>query len=319
VLDIQTSQRSRLVAEFPQITLFPNVRARIQEIDGVNIQDALARDDGTVDRELGREFNLTYRDALLPSERVVEGLFSVSRTTDMSIEEEFAKRVGIQLGSSVLFTVQGIPISAMVTSIREVDTRSGYPFFYFVSPPRTLSAFPTTYFGYVDADEGEQKRLRGFLAETIPNASLIDTSAITKRAEEIIDVLLVVILGVTIPPILLSLMLILTILASLATERKRDGARLLALGKRYTFVRAYFIGESILTTCVASLLAYVCAIIGANVVVRMYLNISNSVYYDAVSLYMFGALVAGLVVVSGGMWRQGKRHVRDYLTYEENN
>ena len=62
ILDIQPSQKMALTDQFPNITLYENIRARIIAIDSLRVQDELAKTDTTLDRELGREFNLTARN-----------------------------------------------------------------------------------------------------------------------------------------------------------------------------------------------------------------------------------------------------------------
>jgi putative ABC transport system permease protein len=323
ILDIQGSQKDKLQSNFSEVTLFPNVRARITNIDGLDILKAVEERKEGVDRELGREFNLTYRNYLLPSEKVVEmenGYnFENIDAGEVSLEKDFAKRANIKLGSNVSFLIQGITIDAKVTSIREVDTRSGYPFFYFILSPKVLESFPKTFFGYANYDNIKQAELKNYLAKEIPNASLIDTGNITKIAEDLIGVLLLIILVITIPPLFLSGMLIVTILASVAKERKRDGARLMALGKTHMYIRNYYILESTSTVVLASGFAYIFALLVANFVIIKYLKISNLVYFDLVSSLIFVFILFGIIFTSILLWRAGGKSLKEYLNYEENN
>jgi putative ABC transport system permease protein len=319
ILDVQKSQQENLLANFPAITLFPNVRARIVEIDGLNIQKELENKNASIDRELGREFNLTYRDYLLSSEKLIQGNFANLKTGEVSLEKSFADRANIKMGSSVKFLIQGFEIVTTVTSIREADTRSGLPFFYFILSPDELSQYPATFFGYANFDTTKQGELKNYLAENLPNVSIIDTSAITKVGEELINVLLLIILIITIPPIVLSSMLIVTILSSLSKDRKRDGARLMALGKENKYVRNFYILESTSSVVLASGFAYVFALVLSNFVILEYLKIKNLVYFDFISFYIFIFILFGIILVSVLLWRKGNKSLREYLNYEENN
>ncbi|MFM7088626.1 MAG: ABC transporter permease, partial [Candidatus Paceibacterota bacterium] len=319
VIDIQNSQKDPLASAFPELTLFLNVRARIIEIDGVRIQEELTRDDTEVDRELGREFNLTYRTDLLPSEKVASGVFDMSERGGVSVERDFAERADIKMGSRVVFLIQGFEVETTVTSIRESDTRSGLPFFYFILSPSDLAAFPATYFGYGNLDDARQSALSVYLTEYIPNASIINTSSITALAGKIIGFLVVIILMITLPPLLLSAFLIITLLATVAKERKRDGARLMALGRTRNFIRNYYILESVATTVFAGILAYLMSLLVTNLLILRYLDIESMVYIEPVSLYVFGFTLVLLLSVSVLMWRSGGRSLREYLNYEENN
>lgn len=319
VLDVQNSQKENLVSNFPELTLFPNVRARIVSIDNLDIQTELVKDEPKIDRELGREFNLTYRDYLLPSEKTTSGNFGGINTGEVSLESDFAERANIKMGSEIVFLIQGFEIKTKVTSIREVDTRSGYPFFYFILSPTELSEFPKTFFGYASIDSVRQDNLRNYLADNTPNVSVIDTSSITKIGEDLINILLLIILIITIPPIVLSSMLIVTILASLSKDRKRDGARLMAIGKENKYVRNFYIFESTSTVILASVFAYIFSVILSNFIVIKYLEINSTVYFDFISLSIFAFILFGIVCVSVFLWKKDGKSLREYLNYEENN
>lgn len=319
VLDVQNSQKDELLNNFPQITLFPNVRARIIKIDDTDVLEELAKEEVKIDRELGREFNLTYRESLLPSEKVDSGAFDMQNVGGVSIEKDFAKRANLEINSKITFLIQGFEINSTITSIREVDSRSGYPFFYFILPPSEIAKFPTTFFGYANIDDNENSNLTNYLTQKAPNVSIINTSSITKIAEDIINLFLIIILIITIPPLVLSALLISTLLASVSKERKRDGARLMALGKTMKFVRNYYIIESISTTVFASIFAYVLSLVISNFVIVNYLKIDSIVYFDSISFYIFLLILLILISVSLFTWKGGGKSLKEYLNYEENN
>ncbi len=323
ILDIQKSQKDKLLENFKEITLFPNIRARIISIDDVDVQKELDNKSENLDRELGREFNLTYRNYLLSSEKIYKSTknfkFSNMGENEVSLEKDFAKRVNIKLGSNLVFSIQGIKINVKVTSIREVDTRSGYPFFYFILSTKTLEKFPQTFFGFANYNEVKQNNLKKYLSQNVPNANIINTKSITNIAENLINILLLIILIITIPPLFLSSMLIVTILGSVATERKRDGARLMALGKTQNYVRNYYIIESTSTVVLASSFAYILSVILSNFLIIKYLKIENIVYFDFVSFYIFVFILLSIILTSITLWKSSGRSLKEYLNYEENN
>jgi len=65
VLDVQKSQVEKFKSMYPDSTLFPNVRARLVSVGGLDIQKELEKENPTLDREFAREFNLTFRDYFL--------------------------------------------------------------------------------------------------------------------------------------------------------------------------------------------------------------------------------------------------------------
>lgn len=319
VIDIQNSQKDPLLAEFPELNLFPNVRARILKIDELNVQSELDKENPGIDRELGREFNLTYRTFLLPSEKNIAGSFDMENGGQVSVEKEFADRANIKMNSQLVFLIQGFEIPVRVTSLRESDTRSGLPFFYFILSPADLERFPATYFGYSNLSKERQSELSAYLTKNIPNASVVNTRNITELAERIIRFLIIIILMITIPPLLLSAFLIITILATSAKERKRDGARMMALGFTMKFVRNYYVIESMFTAILASVLAYIISALISNFLILKFLDIKSTVYFERISLYVFLFTILLLFLISIIMWRSGRKSLREYLNYEENN
>ncbi len=319
VLDVQSSQIDDLKTAFTgpdDISLFPNIRARIKEINGIDVQVAV--EGGTIERELGREFNLTYRSYLLPSEKLSKGIFDMEAGAQVSVDEGFAKRINVDIGSRIVFNIQGFDLAVEVTSLRRSDTRSGLPFFYFIVPEKELAVFPKTFFGYSNNSEiGEE--LNSYLSQNAPNVSVIDTKMVTDLARSLIDILLIIILTITIPPIILSGLLIITILIATSPSRKRDGARLMALGKTNSFIRNYFISESLSSTVLASAAAYISALLIANSITINYLELENIILFDLISFYIFISICVTIIIVSTLIWLRGRKSLKDYLNYEENN
>ena len=181
-----------------------------------------------------------------------------------------------------------------------------------------MEKYPNTSFGYLNIPSEDIDDLSQELSRDFPNVSLIDTSSVAEIAENIIGLLLVVILIITIPPIVLSTLLIVNIITLLSQDRKRDGARLMALGKTKEYVRNFFILESTVTLVMSSIGAYLFAFLVSNYLIAKLLEIDTVVYLDFVSLFIFAALFVGIILVSVFIWTRGSNSLREYLNYEEN-
>ncbi len=319
ILDLQKSQIKNFTNIYKNINLFPNVRARLVSIDNIDIQKELEKENGKFDKEFTREFNLTYRKSLLNSEEVISRDFENLKTGEVSLEEGFAKRLNAKVDSVLVVNIQGFDVKTKVTSIRKVDTRSGLPFFYLIYSPDELEKYPATFFGYMNLDEAEINNLYLNLSTNFPNLSIINTSSITKIAETIIATLVLIILIITLPPIILSTLLIITIISSLSKDRKRDGARLMAIGKTGKFVRNYFILETSSTTLFASVFAYILSVFMSNFIVIYFLKIKEIIFIDMISLYIFIFLFIGIILLGLILWYKDKKNIKEYLNYEENN
>src|SRR5207237_9441389 len=91
-----------------------------------------------------REFRSTYRADPAPAEKVVAGKWwAPSDTTpQVSIEKEVASELGVGLGDTITWNVQGVQIPARVTSLRDVTWARFAPNFFVVFNPGSLEHAP---------------------------------------------------------------------------------------------------------------------------------------------------------------------------------
>jgi putative ABC transport system permease protein len=316
VVDVQPSQKDTLLAGFPEVTLFSNIGARIVAIDALRIQDELANDNPEVDRELGREFSLTARGDLLASETVVAGAWSNGKPGEVSVDEDFAERADISLGSTIVFSIQGFEVTAVVSSLRSTDSRSGLPFFYFVLSPADLEAFPSVYFGYANYDQAAQAALGRFLASEMPNVSLIETEAIGPLVLRIVKTLLVLVFVVTLPPLLIATLLIATLVVSSYATRKRAAARLRALGatKRYAFY--LYLAETISTAAAAILFAYGASCLTVLAINYFVLELTEVVLFAPELIMGVGLILFFICAIAWYLFKTDTMQLRELLSYE---
>jgi putative ABC transport system permease protein len=171
--------------------LIPVLRARVTQVRGkqttLETVDAI-RGQGS----LAREYTITYRPALSSNERVIAGRFwdgTPSPVAEVSIERSLHERFKIDVGDSVRFDVLGQPITAKVTSIRDVnwrDARSGG--FMFVFRPGVLEQAPHGYIAPLrgPASVDARARFQRDLVAAYPNVSVIDVREVIETARRVI-------------------------------------------------------------------------------------------------------------------------------------
>jgi putative ABC transport system permease protein len=284
----------------------------------VRIQDELSNPDSAVDRELGREFNLTARDTLLSSEQITDGTWSNGAPGEISVDEDFAKRANISLGSTLVFSVQGFEVSGRVTSLRSTDSRSGLPFFYFVLAPSDLEKFPSVYFGYSYYDDQKQGELGRYLAANAPNVSVLETQAIGPLIVQIVSTLMILVLVVTLPPLLIATLLIATLVVSSYAARRREGGRLRAIGATKQFVLKQYIAETISLTLVASVLAYVVSVIAAYLISQYFFKLGSVTLFDVQLVAGLGLIVLLVGAIGLYLFKSDTMPLRELLSYGEN-
>ena len=177
-LDIQPLQ----VQAFQQETnfqgaVYPVIRGRITAIAGEEI-DPNAPGPPFGDR-LSRVFNMTYREELLDTEKLISGesLFQPDwRSQQVSVLDDVLDMKKIKIGDEIVFNIQGVPLKARVSSIRTRTGESTTPFFYFVLPTELLKKAPQTYFSAQRVPQEQIAALQNRIVEKFPNITVIDVS-----------------------------------------------------------------------------------------------------------------------------------------------
>jgi putative ABC transport system permease protein len=147
-VDIQPDQTEAFSAAVGRpVQFYPIVRARITAVNGEAIDH---RREGSKRRDnLSRVFNLTYREVLLDDESLIEGgtLFrSDWAEPQVSVMDTVVDMREMKIGDRIRFKIQGVPLTARISSVRARDNRSLSPFFYFVFPDAVLAKAPQTLF-----------------------------------------------------------------------------------------------------------------------------------------------------------------------------
>lgn len=318
VIDIQKSQTAQIQSEYPELTLFPNVGARILEIDGREILGSLARGEEETSGELGREYNLTYRSDMLSTENIVSGKWLSGIPNEVSVEESFAERAGIVLGSRVTLSIQGFTLESTVTSIRTSDRRSGLPFFFFVFNPQDLEKYPATFFGYGYYKEAQKNELITYIGKNFPNVSVIDTEGIAKFVGDVIRILTLIVLVIFIPPVFLAALLIMTLIVTAFKNRKKTSAQLRVLGATNTYTQKLYYAEMLAASTASVVLGYITSILVTYIVSTYYLKLDSIVWITYELLVVILGIGILVIVVAYTLWKRDGRSIREILSYEEN-
>lgn len=190
LLDVQPDQWPGLEALLSaqgasRIVSVPVVTARLTAIDGTATSGLAARkkEDGRRERwALTREQRLTTLATLPADNRVVEGtLWSDPAAAEVSLEKDFADRIGARLGTWLDFDVQGVPLRLKVTSLRTVDWRTFGINFFLVVEPGVLEKAPQLRLAAARLPKENEGRIQDLLARDFPNVILIRTREVLER------------------------------------------------------------------------------------------------------------------------------------------
>ncbi|MBT1702557.1 ABC transporter permease [Chryseosolibacter indicus] len=198
LFDIQPHQREGVIKLMKENNLevnqvVPIITCRLSEVKGKSVE-VLQKD--TTDKipnwALTREYRVTYRDSLHNSEELIKGeLHSKKQSKDsvwVTISEGMEENLGVTIGDSLVFDIQGVPLKAFISGVRKVEWPKDPPNFIFVFPKGVLENAPQFY--VTSTRIKEQQQANNFQQQLIlqfPNVSLIDLRLILSTVNELFD------------------------------------------------------------------------------------------------------------------------------------
>ena len=127
--------------------------------------------------------------ANLPADnQIIEGvLWGDPQRAEVSVEQDFAQDLGLRLGSTIRFDVQGIPIDLTVTSLRTVNWRTFGINFFLVVEPGVLEDAPQMRLASFQLPKGGEQGVQDLLAVSYPNVTLLRIREILEKVVQVMD------------------------------------------------------------------------------------------------------------------------------------
>ena len=236
MINIRPDETAALQAFFaeqdvPPPELVPMVRARLTEINGERA-DQMEFGNDRAANFVEREANLTWSRTLREGNQLVAGQWW--RDGDgggprVSVEREIAEVLGLELGDVLTYDVAGEPVTATVTSFREVAWDSFQPNFFMVFSPGTLDAAVGTYITSVYLERSDRSMLVD-LVRRFPEVTIIDIEAILSQVREVIDKASLAVQYVFLFTVFAGLTVLLAAIQATRDERRYESAMLRTLG-----------------------------------------------------------------------------------------
>jgi putative ABC transport system permease protein len=196
LFDIQTPQKEQVAnliraRQLPVIQEVPVVTMKLARINGSDrIQNSLDSLSEIPEFAFTREYRVTYRDTLISSEKVTSGTWmgpAKGNAASISLEEGYAKRIGVALGDRLTFDVQGAPLQTVVTSLREVDWNRVQTNFLVVFPQGVLEQAPQFHVMLTRVKDPQvAAKLQSDIVSAYPNISVIDLGLILRTLDEVL-------------------------------------------------------------------------------------------------------------------------------------
>lgn len=286
--------------------LYPVVRGRLTHINQVPVREAVTKesDEEEAPRAINRELNLTWAAQLPSDNRLVEGLWwngdsgegSVSNE-GVSIEQELAQRLDLELGDELTFFVANQTFSANVTSIRTVQWESFQPNFYMVFNPGGLKDLPFTYLTSFYLDESDKPLLKE-LVRQFPAATLLEVDVILQQIRTILDQVSAAVEFILLFVLAAGLTITLASLVTTMPQRYREGAIMRTLGTTSHQLRLQQWSEF----CAIGFLAGIIACFGAELArLAIYLVLFSIPYTPSLWIWIIVPPMLGLLIGFAGL------------------
>jgi len=289
------------------------IPSRIHAINGKTLQELREDTEGEERPQawaLRREYRNTYRAALGPGETLISGTWwdgtpgsqdgtevDAGGLARVSMEVDVARDLRVTLGDTITWTIAGVEVPSVVTSLREVQWSRLEPNFFAVFEPGTLDDAPQSFVMLVRIpDPAERAAFQRELVMAFPNVSALDFA----RVQEAIDLILtrvrqaVGFLGGF--SALAGVVVLVGALATSRTQRMREGALLKTLGARRRQVLEVLFSEYLALGTLATATGLLMAWGASAVLVPRVFNVEYSVHW-APLLAIWGAVAALTVVV----------------------
>ncbi|MBT8399422.1 MAG: FtsX-like permease family protein, partial [Rhodothermia bacterium] len=171
----------------------PIVTMRLSAINGRSIDEMRADSTTRTTWAHRREYRSTFRSYLTESEEVVRGEFdpgpyAPDAVVPVSVEQDIMADLNVSLGDTLVFDVQGIPITTTIGSVRRVEWRQVRTNFFVVFPEGVLNEAP--HFNVIVTrtdDESESGAIQAAVIREYPSVSAIDLSLILEVVETVFD------------------------------------------------------------------------------------------------------------------------------------
>lgn len=299
LINIQPQERASIAGIFqgqgiaaPRFV--PLVRARMTEIEDVSVKErSYPVEDG--EWMANREQNLTWAAELSSSNEIVAGEWwsaDYDGPPLVSLEEEAAMELGVEIGDRLEFMVAGQEVAATVASFREVNWDSFQPNFFMVLSPGALEGYPTTYVASLHIEDADQGVLVS-LVRAHPSVSVIDLGAILEQVQSIISRASLAVQAVFVFTLAAGITVLFAAVQSTIDERRFESAMLRALGVRRRTVLSGVLTEFAALGFAAGLLASAGAsILAAVIAVQLF-----ELQYTPNPMLWIAGLAGGIVLV----------------------
>jgi len=309
LFDIQPSQKEGVVKlindhQLPLNQLVPIVTCRLTEVRGLSVE--ALQDSDTIripNWALRREYRVTYRDSLHHSEELIKGEIHALKkgekdSVQVTISDGMQETLKVDIGDSLVFDIQGVPVKAFIAGIRKVDWPKDPPNFIFVFPGGVLEQAPQIWVATTHVDDiHKANRFQQELVMGFANVSLIDLRLILNTVNQLFDKVSLVIRFLALFSIITGLIVLAGAVLNSKFARMKENILLRTIGARSRQVLNITLIEYSYIGIISALTGLLLSLGGGYLLTKFFFEIQFSV--DWIEMAYISAGVVFLTIFIG--------------------
>jgi len=159
--------------------LFPTVRAHLERINGVAIDQAVQRESDSRE-ETRSPLRLSWADQPPANNRLLNGAWPQTGSGEVTVDGEVMSDLGLELGDELTFRVGERLLNARISGSRGFVGGGSSVMFWFLFRPEALAPFPTQYMGGMNIEGLATDRLAD-LARMFPTMRITELEQQLRR------------------------------------------------------------------------------------------------------------------------------------------
>ncbi len=245
----------------------PMIRARIIKINGKDQEELDSKDNNARNAAV----NLSYRSKLKKSEQIVQGRdFSgdydspdFSKPIELSVEQRYASRRGINLDDKIVFDILGLELEAVVVNIRTVKWTEFTPNFFLILQEGAIDDAPKTMLATISTGDYDASKMLLNLTDSFPSLTVIDVKSLFESFANIVKDVTSITDKMSLYSITIGLLMSFIIIQYQMNLQKNNILRLKMIGIKNKTIKNSFLLEFGLISFSASSLGIILGSIGS--------------------------------------------------------
>ncbi len=213
-----------------EIVTVPSLRGPVTAVNGVAVAKLNAPADAWI---LRGDRGLSYAADFPPNNTLVRGAWwpkDYAGPPLVSIDEEAAKALGLDIGDSLTVSVLGVEVTAKIASTRQIDWQSLGFNFAILFAPGTLEAAPHGWMATLAVAGNRERAVSAAIGRDYPTASVVRVKDVLGQVGELLGQLLAAIRAAASVTIAAGIAVLVGALAAGARARTYDAVLLKLLG-----------------------------------------------------------------------------------------